>query len=144
LEDLAWKKMMPIKMTKLLPRNDAIVIFVWLPGASSDITSSRYKTHRRGAVCFALECLINEDYNLTEIEMRKTVLTILAASLIAASTIQIAAAAAHHTHKVERAHVPASEQFRNANDSLAWPSAAAQQYWSDYSEGHVISAPAGQ
>jgi hypothetical protein len=32
----------------------------------------------------------------------------------------------------------------DANKSLAWPSAAAAQYWSDYSEGHVISAPAGQ
>jgi hypothetical protein len=37
-----------------------------------------------------------------------------------------------------------SERFRNANNSLFWPSAAAQQSWSDYSEGHVISAPAGQ
>jgi hypothetical protein len=76
--------------------------------------------------------------------MRKTVLTLLGALLIAGSTVQIAAAAERHTRKVVRAPVPASQQFRNANNSLAWPSAAAAQYWSDYSEGHVISAPAGQ
>jgi hypothetical protein len=62
--------------------------------------------------------------------MQKTVLTILSASLIVVSAVQIAAAA-------ER------QQFRNANDSLAAPSVK-QQNWSDYSEGHVISAPAGQ
>jgi len=33
--------------------------------------------------------------------------------------------------------------LRNANDSLALPSAE-QQNWSDYTEGHVISAPAGR
>jgi hypothetical protein len=76
--------------------------------------------------------------------MRKTVLTFLGASLIAASTVQMAAAAERHAHRAERAPAPSSEQFRNANDSLDVPSADAQQYWSDYSEGHVISAPAGQ
>jgi hypothetical protein len=75
--------------------------------------------------------------------MCKTVLTILGAVLIAGWTAQVAAAAEHHTRKAHRAPVPASQQFRNANDYLAWPSAAAEQYWSDYSEGHVISAPAG-
>jgi hypothetical protein len=75
--------------------------------------------------------------------MRKTVLTILGASLVVASTVQIAAAAEHHTRKAYRARVPASQQFRNANDSMASPSAQHQD-WSDYSEGHVISAPAGQ
>jgi hypothetical protein len=75
--------------------------------------------------------------------MRKTVLTILAASLIVGSTIQIAGATERHTHKADRAEAPASQQLRNANDSLALPSAE-QQDWSDYSEGHVISAPAGR
>ena len=73
--------------------------------------------------------------------MRKTFLTIVAASLIVGSTIQITAAAERYTHRSDR--VPASEQFRNANDSLAAPSIE-QQNWSEYSEGHVISAPAGQ
>jgi hypothetical protein len=74
--------------------------------------------------------------------MRKTVLTVLSASLIIGSTIQIAAAAERHTRKSDRAHLPESQHFRNANDSLAWPSVE-QQNGSDYSEGHVISAPAG-
>ena len=73
--------------------------------------------------------------------MRKTVLTILSASLITVSAVQIAAAAERHNS--DRARAPASQQFRSANDSLAAPSAE-QQDWSDYSEGHVISAPAGQ
>ncbi len=75
--------------------------------------------------------------------MRKTVLTILGALLIAGSTVQMTAAAERHVRKVERAPVPTKQQFRNANDSLGWPSAE-QQSLSDYSEGHVISAPAGR
>ena len=75
--------------------------------------------------------------------MRKTVLTILGALLIAGSTVQMTAAAERHTRKADRAPVSTSQQFRNANDSLAWPSAE-QQSLSVYSEGHVISAPAGQ
>jgi hypothetical protein len=87
-------------------------------------------------------CQINRDHP-KETKMRKTFLTILAASLIVGSTIQIAAATEHYTRKSDRAQAPASERFRNANDSLASP-AVEQQNWSDYSEGHVISAPAGQ
>jgi predicted nicotinamide N-methyase len=75
--------------------------------------------------------------------MRKTVLTILSASLIVVSATQIAGAAERQTHESDRARVHATEQFRNANDSLASPSVE-QQDLSDYSEGHVISAPAGQ
>lgn len=57
-----------------------------------------------------------------ETKMRKTFLTILAASLIVGSTMQIAAATEHYTHKSDRAQARASEQFRNAEDSLASPS----------------------
>jgi Ni/Co efflux regulator RcnB len=71
--------------------------------------------------------------------MRKTVLTIVAACLVAGSSVQLATAAGRHS---DRAEAPASERFRNANDDLATP-AARQQDLSDYSEGHVISAPAG-
>jgi hypothetical protein len=74
--------------------------------------------------------------------MRKTVLTILAASLIVGSTIQIAGAAERYTHKSAHARGH-TEQLRNANSSLASPFVE-QQDLSDYSEGHVISAPAGQ
>ena len=71
--------------------------------------------------------------------MRKTILTFLATSLFAASSVQMASAAErHHARKV----APVSEQFRNANNAVAWP---AQPNWvSDYTEGHVISAPAGR
>jgi hypothetical protein len=69
--------------------------------------------------------------------MRKTVLTILGSALIAISTVQWAAAAErHHAHKLERA--AATQQYRNANGSMAAPS---QSGW--YSEGGAISAPAG-
>jgi hypothetical protein len=68
--------------------------------------------------------------------MRKTILTLLAASVIAASSAEIAAAGQHHpVHKVGRA--PVAEQFRNANNAIAQP---AQPIW-PYSG---YSAPAGQ
>jgi hypothetical protein len=75
--------------------------------------------------------------------MRKTVLTILGVLLIAGSTVQMTAAAERHVRKADRAPIPTSQQFRNANNSVAWPSAE-QQSLSDYSEGHLISAPAGR
>jgi hypothetical protein len=75
--------------------------------------------------------------------MRKTVLTVLGALLMVGSTVQIAAAAGRHAHKSDRARLHATEQFRRANDSLVSPSVE-QQDLSDYSEGHVISAPAGR
>jgi hypothetical protein len=75
--------------------------------------------------------------------MRKTVLTILGALLVAGSTVQMTAAAERRARKVDRAPVSTSQRFHNANDSLAWPSAE-QQSLSDYSAGHVISAPAGR
>ena len=74
--------------------------------------------------------------------MRKAVLTILATSLIVGSAVQIAAAAERYTHKSERARGLTNERFRNANGFVASPSAE-HQGWSDFSEGHVISAPAG-
>jgi hypothetical protein len=78
-----------------------------------------------------------------ETPMRKTVLTILSTSLIVVSAVQLAAAAERTTHKSDRARAPASQQFRNANGFVASPSVE-QQDLSDYSEGHVISAPAGR
>jgi hypothetical protein len=74
-------------------------------------------------------------------KMRKTILTIFGVSLMAASSMQIATAAEHHhARKIYRA--PASDSFRNANDSLASP---AQSNWNpDYTDGHALSAPAGR
>jgi hypothetical protein len=69
--------------------------------------------------------------------MRKTILTMLGSALIVASATQMAAAA-HRSHKADRAPVTANEQFRNSN--AAWP--AAQPDWSRYNGG--MSAPAGR
>jgi hypothetical protein len=70
--------------------------------------------------------------------MRKIVLTALGASLIAASTLQIAAAAEHHDgRKADRETT--SQKFRNANGSLArharsdWSSDHRSGWYSDYS-----------
>jgi hypothetical protein len=74
--------------------------------------------------------------------MRKIALTLLSAALMVVSAVQISAAAERYSHRSDRARAPETQQFRDASDSLAAPSAE-QQDWSDYSEGHVISAPAG-
>ena len=50
--------------------------------------------------------------------MRKTVLTILGALLIAGSAVQMATASEHHVRKAYRAPIAASQQFRNANNSV--------------------------
>jgi hypothetical protein len=71
--------------------------------------------------------------------MKKTILTLLAASLITVSAAPIASAAErHHVRKVVRA--PVSEQIRNANDFAVW----GPRYDSSYVDGHAISAPAGR
>jgi hypothetical protein len=49
--------------------------------------------------------------------MRKTILTILGALLIAGSAVQMASATEHHVRKAHRAPVAANEQFLNANNS---------------------------
>jgi hypothetical protein len=73
--------------------------------------------------------------------MRKTILTILGSALLAASTIQIAAAAEHHkVRKADRAPAPVSEPFRDTN--AYWPAPLAQPGWSRYQNG-AMSAPAG-
>jgi hypothetical protein len=70
--------------------------------------------------------------------MRTIILTILAASLMAASAATLALAAEHHhARKISRA--PVSEQFRNANNAV--PAPAQPESYSDcrsnFSEGHV-------
>jgi hypothetical protein len=51
--------------------------------------------------------------------MRKTVLTILGALLIAGSAVQMATASEHHVRKAYRASIAASQQFRNAYKATA-------------------------
>jgi hypothetical protein len=72
-----------------------------------------------------------------ETTMRKTVLTVLAATLIVASAATIATAGErHHAGKADRAAT--SDRFRSSN---AYAAPAAQPDWSRYTGG--ISAPAG-
>ena len=72
--------------------------------------------------------------------MRKIILTTVGAALIALSSAQIAAAnERHHVHKQQ---APASEQFRNSNNSVVWPTEAPSSYSGAYSGGW--SAPAGR
>jgi len=75
--------------------------------------------------------------------MRKTVLTILSASLIVGSTFQVATAAERYTGKSDRARMPASQQFRNAHNFLPSPSVV-QQGLPNYSEGYMTSGPSGR
>jgi hypothetical protein len=50
--------------------------------------------------------------------MRKTILTILGVLLISGSAVQMATASEHHVRKAYRASISASQQFRNANNSI--------------------------
>ena len=84
--------------------------------------------------------------------MRKTILTILGSALLAASTVQIAAAAEHHrSHRVHRAPAPMSERFRDSNAYYAptyQPSYVPGYpwgHWTDYSRYEDVPAgpPAG-
>jgi hypothetical protein len=59
--------------------------------------------------------------------MRKTILAVLGASLIAASSVQMAAAAEHH-HGRRADRAPTCQKFHNANDSTAWPSTAQSKF----------------
>ena len=58
----------------------------------------------------------------TETKMRKMLVTILCSALIAASSIQLAAAAEHHNAR-KASHRPATvnEQFRNSNNEQSNP-----------------------
>ena len=71
--------------------------------------------------------------NKGEHEMRKIILTIVGSALLAASTVQIAAAAEHHKgHKADRATARAS--YANAYPA---PAASEQSDWSRYTGGGI-------
>jgi len=53
--------------------------------------------------------------------MRKIIITALGLSVIAVSSVQMAAAAERHHHARKVSHAVASQQFRDANNSLDWP-----------------------
>ena len=74
-----------------------------------------------------------------EINMRKTILGALGAILVAASLMQTAVAAEQrHVRYADRAPVSASQQFRNANNQVAMPSIAEQDF--EYWQGRGLSA----
>jgi hypothetical protein len=75
-----------------------------------------------------------------ESKMRKTFLTILGATLVVASTVQIATAEPNKARKADRAPASLSTQVRNAN--AAWSYQEAEPDWSRY-KGGAVSAPAG-
>ena len=73
--------------------------------------------------------------------MQMTFLKVLGATLIAATTIQVADATEHHARK---ARAPAIEQFRNSNAYAAPADIAAQSsYWSNLANGAQASGVAG-
>jgi len=72
--------------------------------------------------------------------MRKTILSMLGASLFVAATAQAAAASdRHHPRMTDRV---ATEQLRRSNASAAFAYVAVQPDYSRYSGG--MSAPAGR
>jgi hypothetical protein len=77
-----------------------------------------------------------------ETTMQRKFLTLLSASLIAASSVQMASAAErHHARKVDRA--AASEQFRNANNAIprTAPWGDQSDWRSNYTTGQILALP---
>jgi hypothetical protein len=69
--------------------------------------------------------------------MRKTILTVLGAALLVASTAQLATAAEHNRAR-KPVRAPISEQFRNANNSVASPAQPGRYSdYSSYSTSHM-------
>ena len=74
--------------------------------------------------------------------MRKTILTVVSASVIAALTAQAAAASEQH-HTRTKGRTVASEQWRNSNAYAAPRDIAVPSYWSNLDEGAMSSGMAG-
>ena len=74
--------------------------------------------------------------------MRKRILTVVSASVIAALTAQAAAASEHH-HMRTKSRAVASQQFRNSNAYAAPDDIAVPSYRSNEAEGAMTSGIAG-
>jgi hypothetical protein len=74
--------------------------------------------------------------------MRKTILTIVSASVIAALTAQAAAAGSEHHRARTNGRAVATEQFRNSNAYAAPSNFTVQPGWSGY-DGAMGSGIAG-
>jgi hypothetical protein len=72
--------------------------------------------------------------------VRKIILTVLGSALLAASTVQIAAAEHSKNRRIDRAPAPVTGGFRNSN--AYWPAPSAEPDSSRYQNG-AESAPAG-
>jgi hypothetical protein len=81
-----------------------------------------------------------EERTKGRITMRKTILSLVGAALLATVTFQFAVAAERHQAKAKATTAPAAQQFRNSN--AAWPAQPTQPDVSRYSGGY--SAPAGR
>src|SRR3954468_5305057 len=105
-----------------------MVIFGWVHRhVSRDDEHARSSSHSRSVVT-------------GETTMQKT-FAILGATLIAAATIQTAAASdRHHARKAQPA--PITQSVRDSNAAI-WPSQPTAPDWSRYANG-AMSAPAGR
>jgi hypothetical protein len=75
-----------------------------------------------------------------EMKMRKKILTVFFVPLLAALTVQAAAATERH-HARTKARVVASERLRNSNAYFAAPGAyPTPSYWSNRDEGAMSGA----
>jgi hypothetical protein len=72
--------------------------------------------------------------------MQKTFLTVLGATLIAATTVQMATASEQHARK---ARATASEQFRNSYAYAGPGNIAVHSDWSSYANGALASGIVG-
>lgn len=75
--------------------------------------------------------------------MRKAILTIVSASVIAALSAQAAAASEHHLTRT-KGRTAASEQWRNSNAYAAARDIALPSYSSSLDEGAMSSGMAGR
>ena len=71
--------------------------------------------------------------------MRKIVLTIVGVLLIAGSTAQMATASEHHARKARVAPVAASQQLRNANNSVEVGTSAVRSGDSDFDRRNTFN-----
>jgi hypothetical protein len=95
-----------VKIRRSTPRANALV-------AASGIVPEAASHPKENAGRIKPGAVAPTERQITETKMRKTVLTILGAVLIAGSAVQMAAASARHY----RTPAAASQQFRNANNS---------------------------
>jgi hypothetical protein len=78
-----------------------------------------------------------------EMTMQKTIITVLVVPLVAALTIQGAAASEQH-HTRTKGRAVACEQLPTSNDYAERVYIAADSYWQNYANGIMAAHPAGR